>query len=142
MQISKDFDRMLAENAGVRPTFRIGGQDFTLRAKLPYTLWNRLLAAMRDDDVETMESTVAFFNTVLIRDDRQRFRELLDREEDDDGDEDEDVIDLNQMNALTEWVMEHFTGKLRSSTDGSTPGAKETGGAPNVVSLQSKKAAN
>jgi len=136
---TRDFDAMLAERAGVRPTFTIGGQEFTLRAKLPYNRWNKLLSAMRDEDVDEMASTEQFFNTLLVRNDRQRFLDLLNR---DDEDDDENVIDVEQMSALTDWIMEHFTGKLRRSTDGSSAGSNGTGAAPNVISLSSKQAAN
>jgi hypothetical protein len=138
--ITRDFDAMLAEQAGIRPTFKIGGQEFTLRAKLPYVRWNKLLAIMRDDDTSPDDATEEFFNTVLIKADRERFLELL--QKDDDEDDEEAVIGLDQMNSLTDWVMEHFTGKAPSNTGGSSPGANGTGPAPNVVSLGSKKAAN
>jgi hypothetical protein len=137
--VTRDFDAMLAEQAGTRPTFKVGGQEFTLRAKLPYKRWNKLLAVMRNDDTDPDDATAEFFNTVLIANDRQRFLDLLDKEDDDD---DEDVIGLDQMDGLTDWIMEHFTGKLRNSSNGSSPGPNGTGPAPNVVSLGSKKAAN
>lgn len=138
--VTRDFDAMLAEQAGIRPTFKVGGQEFTLRSKLPYAKWNKLLAVMRADDVEESAATAEFFNTVLIRADRQRFLDLLAKEDDDD--DDDAVVGLTQMNELTDWVMGHFTGKLLSSSGGSSPGANGTGPAPNVVSLQSKQAAN
>lgn len=130
---------MLAEQAGIRPTFKIGGQEFTLRAKLPYVRWNKLLAVMRDDDTSPDDATREFFNTVLVAADRERFWQLLQREDDDD---DDNVIGMDQMDGLTDWVMEHFTGKARKSTDGSSPGVNGTGPAPNVVSLGAKKPAN
>jgi len=133
--VTRDFDQMLAEKAGARPTFTVGGQTFTLRAKLPYKRWNKLLASMRAEDVDPQEATADFFDVVLIRADRPRFRELLDRDGDDD---DDDVIDLSQMDAITDWAMEHFTGKLQSSSGSSSHGANGTGPAPNVVSLQSR----
>lgn len=129
---------MLAEQAGIRPTFKIGGQEFTLRAKLPYTRWNKLLAVMRDDDTSQDDATREFFNTVLIAADRQRFLDLLHA----DSEDDEQVIGMEQVDALTDWIMEHFTGKRRNSSDGSSPGANGTGAAPNVVSLGAKKPAN
>lgn len=138
--VTRDFDAMLAEQAGIRPTFKVGGQEFTLRSKLPYKRWNRLLAVMRNDDTDPDTATSEFFNTVLIAADRQRFLDLLDKEDDDE--DDEAVIGLDQMDGLTDWCMEHFTGKLRNSSNGSSPGASGTGPAPNVVSLGSKKAAN
>lgn len=130
----KDFDAMLREKGGDRPTFTIGGQVFTLRAKLPYTKWNALVAMMRDEDGDTMKSTHEFFNTVLIRDDRPRFAALLDS----DSDDDDEVIGVEQMSELTDYVMEHFTGKLQDSSNGSSPGANGTGQQPNVVSLNAR----
>lgn len=136
--VTRDFDAMLAEQAGIRPTFKIGGQEFSLRAKLPYTRWNKLLTVMRDDGTNPDTATAEFFNTVLIRADRERFLELLNKEEDDD---DDTVIGLSQMDQLTDWCMEHFTGKALNSSDGSSPGVSGTGPAQNVVSLGAKKAA-
>jgi hypothetical protein len=136
----RDFDAMLAERAGVHPTFRIGGQEFTLRAKLPYKRWNKLMAAMRADDADEQQATVDFFRSVLIKDDRERFVALLDKEDDDD--DENAVVDLSQMDALTDWIMEHFTGKRRNSSESSTPGANGTGLAPNVVSLQPRDTAS
>jgi hypothetical protein len=137
---TRDFDAMLAEKAGIRPTFKVGGQEFTLRSKLPYSKWNKLLAVMRDDETEAEEATEMFFNTVLVKADRQRFLDLLAKEDDDD--DDDNVIGLDQMNGITDWVMEHFTGKRLNSSDGSSHGANGTGQQPNVISLSSKQAAN
>lgn len=139
--VTRDFDAMLAEKAGVRPTFKVAGQEFTVRAKLPYAKWNKLLAVMRNDEADAHDGNVQFFHTVLIRGDRERFLELLAREEDDD-DNDGNLVGMDQLDAITDWLMEHFTGKLPSSSDGSSPGANGTGQSPNVVSLQSKQAAN
>lgn len=133
----RDFDSMLAANAGVRPSFKVGGQEFTLRAKLPYKRWNKLLASMRAEDVDPQEATADFFRAVLVKADRERFVALLDKEDDDD--DEEAVIDLSQMDAITDWVMEHFTGKLKNSSDSSQPGANGTGPAPNAVSLRSRE---
>lgn len=140
---TRDFDAMLAEKAGIRPTFKVGGQEFTLRAKLPWAKFVGLLAVMSAEDSDNMAATQQFFNTVLIRDDRSRFRDLLEKgAKGDDDDDDDDVIDISQMSHITEWVLEHFTGKHRMNTGGSAPGSNGTGQSPNVVSLSSKKAAN
>jgi hypothetical protein len=139
MSMHKDFDAMLREKAGEKPTFTIAGQRFTLRSKLAYNKFNELVAMMRDDGADNMESTRTFFNTVLIRDDRQRFLDLLDADADDT--DDDFVIGLTQMTELTDWVMEHFTGKLPSSSSGSTPGSSATGQSPNVVSLNARTTA-
>ena len=137
--VTRDFDAMLAEKANGRPTFKVGGQEFTLRKKLPWNKWVALMAVMRSEDVNEEQSTKEFFNTVLVRDDRPRFFELL---EGDDEDDEENVIGMDQLDDLTTWIMEVFTGKHQSSTDGSKPGSNGTGPSPNVVSLQSKQAAN
>lgn len=137
--VTRDFDAMLAEKANGRPTFKVGGQEFTLRKKLPYGKWLKLLAVMRSEDVDENESNTEFFNTVLVRDDRQRFLDLMTKEDDED---DDNVIGMDQMDALTSWIMEVFTGKLSTSSNGSSPGANGTGQQPNVISLQSKQTAN
>lgn len=131
----RDFDAMLAETTGDRPTFRVGGQDFTLRAKLPYRKWNKLMKLMRADDADEQEATAEFFRAVLVKADRERFVALLNQEDDDDG---EEVIDLAQMDKITDWIMEHFTGKLGNSSDSSPNGVNGTGPQRNVVSLQSR----
>lgn len=143
MTVTRDFDAMLAERAGTRPTFKVAGQEFTLRSKLPYAKWNKLIGVMRSEESTAHEATVLFYETVLIKPDRKRFLELLsdpDEADDDeanvDDDNDEDVIDMKQLDDITEWIMEHFTGKAPSSSNGSTPGASETGAPQNVVSLQ------
>lgn len=140
MSVTRDFDAMVAETAGVKPTFTVAGQIFTLRAKLPWAKWQQLLAVMRSEDAENVAATAEFFDTVLIKSDRQRFKDLMT----DNGDDTDDelVIGLQQMDAITEWAMEHFTGKLPSSSGGSTPGVNGTGPQPNVISLSSKAPAN
>lgn len=122
---TRDFDSMLAANAGVNPTFKVAGQEFSLRVKLPYRRWNKLLATMRSEDIDEQEGAEDFFNTVLIKADRQRFLDLLNNEDDDD--DAAESISLAQMNDLIDWVMEYFTGKHGNSSDSSTPGVNGTG---------------
>lgn len=129
----RDFDAMLAEKAGVAPTFKVGGQEFALRPKLAYKKWVKLLAAMRADDTDEMQATKDFFAAVVVRADRDRFLALLDK--DDDEADDDDVIDMSQLDALTSWVMEILTGKLQTTSSSSSPGASTTGQPLNVVSL-------
>lgn len=136
MSVTRDFDAMVAEKAGIRPTFKVAGQEFTLRAKLPYGKWNELIAFMRADETDADMATRKFFNTVLIRADRERFLQLLNV--DDDDSDDVGVVDMQQMDAITDWAMEHFTGKLLSSSNGSSPGVNGTGQQPNVISLSSR----
>jgi hypothetical protein len=140
--VTRDFDAMLAERAGIRPTFRVGGQEFTLRKKLAYAKWNKLLAAMRSPEADTdaNQATIDFFNVVLIPADRERFAALVLKADDDD--DDDDVIDLTQMDELTDWILEVFTGKPQSNSNSSKAGSNGTGVAPNVVSLSSKQPAN
>ncbi len=141
MSVTRDFDAMLAEKAGVRPTFKIAGQEFTLRAKLPYAKWQKLQHAMRSDDITSHEANQLFFGAVLARGDVDRFLNLLDTE-DTDNDDDADLIGSDQLDALTEWALEHFTGKAPENANGSAPGSNATGESPNVRSLRSKRAAN
>lgn len=139
--VTRDFDARLADRkkAAGRPTFKLAGQEFTLRAKLPFRKWNKVVAFMRADDTTQDEAMDAFFNLVLIRVDRPRFADLLDRE-DSESDDDEDVVDWSQVDDLMDWAMEHFTGKNLSSASSSTDGASETDPPRNVVSLSSRTA--
>jgi hypothetical protein len=138
---TRDFDAMLAEKAGTPQTFRVAGQDFTLRQKLPQAKWFSLMALMRDESADQRAATEEFFKAVLIKADRPRFLALLEREGDDDED-DSNVIGMDQANAITDWALEYFSGKLPSNSTGSSPGVNATGQQPNVVSLQSKQVAN
>lgn len=137
MSMHKDFDAMLREKAGDKPTFSIAGQTFTLRARLPYKQWDKLIALMQSEEGNGMDATHKFFNSVLVRADRERFAALLDSEDDDD----EQVIGVAEMGDLIDYVMEHFTGKLQSSSNGSSPGSTGTGQSRNVVSLNARTTA-
>jgi hypothetical protein len=136
---TRDFDAMLAQQGRTRQTFRIGGQEFTIRAKLPWRTFSALLASMQEENVDEYAKTVEFFNLVLVRADRERFRELLNASGDDEEDEDE-VIDPEQMNLLSDWLLEYYTGKRQGSSDSSSPGSAETGDRQNVVSLNPRAA--
>lgn len=137
--VTRDFDAYLAEKAGVRPTFKIAGQVFTLRSKMAYTKWSKLLASMRSDEVSPEEANDMFFRAALIRGDVDRFMALLNKDDDDDEGA---IIGLQEADALVDWAMAHFTGKALNTSDGSSPGSNGTGPSPNVVSLQSKAPAN
>lgn len=135
--VTRDFDAFLAEKAGVRPTFRVGGQDFTMRAKLPFKKFAKLVGAVSEDEDE-IETTEKFFRMVLVPADRDRFMALLDAEAEDD---DAEVISPEQVGELMEWAMGFYTGKQPASSDGSPPGASTTGPQRNVVSLNSRSQA-
>lgn len=138
MSITRDFDAMIAERTGEKPTFRIAGQEFTLRARLPFTRWDALLTYMRADETGNLDATRKMFSTVLVRADRERFLALLtpaNIDDDDDESGDAAAIGLDQLGPLTDWVMEYFTGKLQSNTDSSSPGVADTGAPPRPVSL-------
>ncbi len=140
MSVTRDFDRMLAEKAGERPTFQVAGQQFTLRAKLPYNRWNKLVKVMSDPEGDDAQAAEVFFSTVLIKADRERFLKLLrgsGDDEDDDADDDT-AIDLTQVSQITDWAMAHFTGKAQPSSTSSSPGANGTGPQPSVVSLNAR----
>lgn len=137
--VTRDFDAYLAEKAGVRPTFKIAGQVFTLRSKLAYAKWSKILASMRSDDVSPEEANELFFRAVLIRGDVERFMHLLNKEDEDDEGA---IIGMQEADALVDWAMSHFTGKALTTSDGSSPGSNGTGQSPNVISLAQKAPAN
>jgi len=133
---TKDFDAMLAERAGKRPTFKVGGQEFTARAKLPYKRFQKIMATMTADDTDVDEGTEMFFRSVIIPADRDRFLALLNNEDDDDNED--SVVDAYQLNQITEWLLGIYTGKAETSSSSSSDGSATTGVSRNVVSLNSR----
>jgi len=128
----KDFDAMLAERAGVRPTFKVSGQEFQVRSKLPYKKFQSMMAAMTAEGADTDAATDEFFRAVITKADRDRFLALLN----DDGEDDEDrVIDPAQMGAIIDWLISLYTGKAHTSSASSSDGPNPTGLQRNVVSL-------
>lgn len=138
MQTTFDFDAMIAEKAGTRPTFRVGGQDFTAKARLPFRAFSKMVDMLSSPDMDDTERTEQFFRLVLVRDDQQRFIDLLNR--DDDGDDEWSVISPEQVQKLTNWLLELYTGKRVESSDSSSDGANSTGQSQNVVSLTPRNA--
>jgi hypothetical protein len=130
----KDFDAMLAG----RPTFTIGGQSFTARAKLPWRKFTSLLGAMTEavDGGGGTEATEKFLVMAVVRDDRERFKALL--ELDDNDDDDSVGISPNEITELSTWLMEHYTGKNSDSGDSSSGGPPKTGQPRKVVSLSAR----
>lgn len=136
--VTRDFDAMLAERAGVRPTFRLAGQVFTVKAKLPHKKFKNLLATLAGDDADENKAEEDFFRLCLVPQDRERFFLLLDFDGEGDQVDEWTVVSPDQVSALIEWLMELYTGKQMPSSASSSAGSSNTGTAPNVVSLNSR----
>lgn len=137
----KDFDAMLAELGG-RPTFTVGGEKFTCRAKLPWRKFRSMLDGLSDDDSDVEQGThamEAFLSAAVVRADRDRFVALLNMEDNDD--DDTTGISPGEISSLSEWLMEHYTGKLNPSDESSSPGPPKTGRPSKVVSLNPRTSA-
>lgn len=136
--VTRDFDAMLAERAGVRPTFRLAGQVFTVKAKLPHKRFKTLLATAGEEGTDEDQVTEDFFRMALVPQDRERFFLLLDY--DGEGDEVDEwaVASPEQVNALADWLMGLYTGKRPPSEESSSDGSANAGTSPNVVSLNSR----
>lgn len=100
---TKTFDSKKSE----RPSFEVAGQTFTCRAKLSYRKFKALFADFNDSDDAAMVKIEDFFNVVLLPGDRDRFKELLDK---DDEDDDENVIELHMVNEIVQWLVGHYSG--------------------------------
>lgn len=140
--VTRDFDAMLADRAGVRPTFKVAGQEFTMRARLASKKYFELQHYFQSEDTSEEDSLRKLFNTVLIKGDRDRFFQLFDGALDEDNDEvdDELVLDVTQLDAMTTWVMEFYSGKQPKNSESSNPGTDSTGPRPKVVSLNARGA--
>lgn len=136
--VTRDFDAMLAERAGVRPTFRVGGQEFTIKAKLPFKKFQKLVASLAGDDVDEDAKTDEFFAMVLVPQDRERFFLLLNYDGEGDEVDEWNVVSPEQVTSLTQWLMELYTGKAGASSASSSNGSAGAGAPLNVVSLNSR----
>ncbi len=130
----KDFDALLAKKARVQPTFKVCGEEFTCRARLPHKQFQRLINFMQDDEVTAEDATNAFFSFALVRDDLPRFMAIVDY----DGDDDEKVLDNEIANDIVQWLLEIYTGKAAESGPTSSDGSTGTPGSRKVVSLSSR----
>lgn len=132
----KDFDAMVASRT--KPEFVVGGQKFTARAKIPWKQFAAIIKFMQSDEeaVSDEEKAEKFFRLVLSRGDRERFMELLNAGgEDDEEFGESSIVSIEQVGKLTEWLMEHYTGKPPENDNSSSDGAPNTGAPSNVISL-------
>lgn len=132
----KDYDAMLAEKIGGRPTFKVGGQMFTCRAKLPWKKFSALLLSLTvtsaTGDTPTQQ-TEEFFRLVLLPNQREAFQALLDA----DGEDDDEtpVIDSNQVGYILDDLLAYYTGKAQPNDSVSTEQQQNAGQPSNVTSL-------
>jgi hypothetical protein len=121
---TRNFDRML--DALDRPTFTVAGQEFTMRRRLSYKKLNMILFG---EQITELEYAQRLFSTVLVPADRERFFALLDADNDDDEDDNDDkeLIDFRQMQQLSKWVMDYYTGRDDPKDETSSNGQGTTG---------------
>lgn len=122
----KDFDtprkQALAERGAAQ--FLLGGYTFTIKRKIPPEVladWAR----MKDmDDANGLAYLDNVMHDVLIMEDHSEYeRQRSIREPD------EDILDVNDLLAVMEWVLEEVTGRPFELSSGSgTPPAPETDG--------------
>lgn len=130
----KDYDAMLAETISGAPSFRVAGQNFTCKKKLPWKKFQKLLISLTVSQVteeNATSDTERFFSLVLRPECRDSFLALLNYE----GDDEEQSIDSKQVSLILDDLLEYYTGKAPKSESDST-GSQPSAGAPsNVTSL-------
>lgn len=136
--VTRDFDAFLADKAGVRPTFRLAGQTFTVKAKLPSKRFRMLLNQLTSEGVDEDALENEFLRLAIIPQDRERFFLLLDYDGEGDEVDEWSVVSPQQQQQLVEWLMELYTGKAEPSSGSSQDGSTTTGASQNVVSLNSR----
>lgn len=102
-----------------RPSFRLGGETFTCKAKLSFRKIQKLLGAFTGNvaESELILKVDEFFAVVLMKDDVDRFFAMLDAaDEVDDGD---GAVDLGQIRDLMVWLVEHYTGNVSGQSTAS-----------------------
>jgi hypothetical protein len=135
----KDFDELVRGRK--REKFKLGGQTFTTRANLSARRFARMLTLVEQIDgaEAAIDATAAFMDKVLIPEDRERFRLLLEVDPDEDVEDDEKAVTLEQINEVVDWTVEHYTGKRITREESSTPGAESAPMPQNVVSFNPAK---
>jgi hypothetical protein len=132
----KNFDELLRGRK--REPFQLGGQEFTIRARIHARSFAKMLASVQDLETaeQTIDATARFMEYVVVPEDRERFMCLFGTPQDGEDDVDEDnVITIDQVHALVGWVIEHYTGKLLTQEESSSPGASSTPTQQNVLSF-------
>lgn len=136
----KDYDAMVAEQLGERPTFTLGGQTFTCRLKLHWRKQSKIFLALANAEGDQVsEASVSFVRACLIPACREAFDALVAEPEDDEYEDDAAVVNRSQLNALMDDLFDYYAGKAETSDDGSSSSPASTGEPSNVVSLNSKE---
>lgn len=137
----KDFDAAVREVNGDRPTFKLGGQTFTCKARLKGTtviqLLNLVGTAQNQETaaLELMANIDNLFAKVLIKPDRERFFEVIRGSDEDEDEDDEAIIDFTSLMELMSWLMNMYLGNLGGSASNSDVGPSEIGQPAKVISL-------
>jgi hypothetical protein len=130
----KDYDAMLAETISGAPSFKVAGQNFTCKKKLPWKRFQKLLLSLTVGQVteENIEAdNERFFSLVLRPECRDSFLELINYE----GDDEEKSIDSKQVSAILDDLLEYYTGKAPKNESDSTDSRPSAGAPSNVTSL-------
>jgi hypothetical protein len=130
----KNFDELVTGRK--KEPFKLGGQTFTIRARLHSRRFARMLKDCQDAEgaEASIDAAGRFMNRALIVKDRERFQQLIDG--DDDDDDDAKVVTFEQLRELVDWCVDHYTGKHDTQEESSTPGSPPTPTPRNVVSFQ------
>lgn len=136
----KDYDSMLAEQLGERPSFKLGGQVFTCRRALHWTKQSKVFLSLANADGEQFnQASIKFVETCLVPADREKFLALVAEPEDDDYEDGDTVVTRFQINAVVNDLFDFYAGKGEASGSESS-GSPEVAGQPsNVVSLNSQE---
>ena len=132
MSRSRDFDIAVEEMRKNRPTFTLDNREWTCRPALSFTTMAALEREYNDGDLTHVLHT--FFEKVLIKADREPFRELITAEPDED-DDDAVPITLNQLSEIMKWLVSEYTGNPTQSAGPSSLGEPTTGPQLKAVSL-------
>lgn len=127
--VYRDFDAAVAE-AQEAPRFKVGGEEFTARRRLPFPKYVALNAA-RQDAIESGEfdeftETRRFMSLALRPSDFERFMELIMRYEETDDDA-ERYVSPQEINNIIEWLSEYYSGKANENDSSSGTGAGKIG---------------
>lgn len=124
-----DFDQWLSDELKEQPTFVLGGEKFTCKspANLSWKKYGGTIMALTSgilpEGKNQMEQTADFFQVVLVKEDRERFQELLDYE----GDDGEPVASNSQIGQLLQWFLDVYSGSEAPKEKQSSPKQSASG---------------
>lgn len=126
--VYRDFDAAVAETQEA-PRFKLGGEEFTARRRLPFPRYVAMNAARMEaleaGELDELVEVQRFMNLALKPAEYDRFMELIMSYDEDD--EDESYVSPHEIDQVVTWLMEYYSGKASENDSKSGTGVSKIG---------------